>query len=145
MYGDPNPAFTVTPTGLVNGNTVADLTGTLTFTTGADATSPVGTYAIGASGLALGQLRDHLRRRHPDGRPGRPDDHRRRQTKVYGDPNPAFTVTPTGLVNGNTVADLAGTLVFTAGADATSPAGTYPVSASGRARPTTRSPTSTAR
>ena len=41
MYGDPNPAFTGTITGLKNGDTIGAI-----FSAAADPTSPVGTYAI---------------------------------------------------------------------------------------------------
>jgi len=51
-YGDPNPAFTGTVAGLVNGDTVADAyTGTLAFTSPATPTSGIGGYAIDGSGL----------------------------------------------------------------------------------------------
>src|SRR6185437_15024727 len=41
LYGDPNPAFTGTITGLKNGDTIGAI-----FSAAADPTSPVGTYAI---------------------------------------------------------------------------------------------------
>ena len=51
-YGDPNPAFTGTVAGLVNGDTVADAyTGTLAFTSPATPTSGIGGHAIDGSGL----------------------------------------------------------------------------------------------
>ncbi|HEX6184513.1 MAG TPA: MBG domain-containing protein [Pyrinomonadaceae bacterium] len=51
VFGAPNPAFTVTYTGFVNGDTPASLGGVLTFTTAATTTSPVGTYAVTPGGL----------------------------------------------------------------------------------------------
>jgi len=44
--GQPNPPFTATSTGFKLGQTVADLTGTLAFTTPATTGSPSGTYPI---------------------------------------------------------------------------------------------------
>ena len=44
--GQPNPPFTATSTGFKLGQTVADLTGALSFTTPATTGSPVGTYSI---------------------------------------------------------------------------------------------------
>ena len=41
-YGQPNPAFSATYAGLVNGDTPASLGGALTFATPAAAASPVG-------------------------------------------------------------------------------------------------------
>jgi hypothetical protein len=49
-FGAPNPAFTASYVGFVNGQTPAVLTGNLVCTTAATVTSPVGTYAITCSG-----------------------------------------------------------------------------------------------
>lgn len=46
----PNPAFSATYTGFVNGDTPASLSGTLTCTTSANQFSPVGNYPINCSG-----------------------------------------------------------------------------------------------
>jgi filamentous hemagglutinin family protein len=52
QYGDPNPAFSGTVAGLVNGDTAADAyAGTLAFTSPATPTSGIGSYAIDGSGL----------------------------------------------------------------------------------------------
>lgn len=51
-FGAPLPAFTAAATGLANGDTIADLAGTLTFSTPATATSPVGTYSVAPSGVS---------------------------------------------------------------------------------------------
>ncbi len=50
--GQPNPPFTATSTGFKLGQTVADLTGALSFTTPATTGSPVGTYSITPGGVA---------------------------------------------------------------------------------------------
>jgi uncharacterized protein (UPF0264 family) len=51
-YGAANPVLTGTVSGFVNGDTVVSATtGTLGFTTGAGATSGVGTYAVTGGGL----------------------------------------------------------------------------------------------
>ena len=49
-YGQPNPTFTATYSAFVNGETAGVLSGTLTITTTAIQTSPVGTYPITPSG-----------------------------------------------------------------------------------------------
>lgn len=46
------PMFTATFTGLASGQTIFNLSGTLTFATAATATSPVGTYAVTPGGLS---------------------------------------------------------------------------------------------
>jgi uncharacterized repeat protein (TIGR01451 family) len=51
VVGRPNPAFTSTFTGFVDGDTPADLGGTLTFATPAVPGSPPGAYPITPSGL----------------------------------------------------------------------------------------------
>jgi len=51
-YGAPLPAFTASFTGLASGQTVANLSGTLAFTTAATTSSPVGTYAVTPGGLS---------------------------------------------------------------------------------------------
>src|SRR5207245_9444182 len=52
IYGH-TPTFTVTPAGLVNGDTLTSATtGTLSFSPAADPTKPVGTYTIVPSGLS---------------------------------------------------------------------------------------------
>jgi hypothetical protein len=45
------PAFTVTPNGFVNGDTLASLGGQLTFATSVGATSPIGSYTVTPGGL----------------------------------------------------------------------------------------------
>src|SRR6185312_13295971 len=92
-YGDANPSLTGTVTGIKNGDDLLD-----SYTTGADAASGVGTYAISAHvaagpGANLGNYDVRL----IDGTltvakaplTVRADN----QTKVYGDPNPALTGT----------------------------------------------------
>ena len=51
IYGTPNPSLSVTFAGLADADTPSSLGGTLTFTTTATTSSPVGTYAITPSGL----------------------------------------------------------------------------------------------
>jgi hypothetical protein len=53
-------------------------------------------------------------------------------TRAFGAPNPAFSASYAGFVNGNTPASLTGTLACTTTATATSPAGTYPITCSGQ-------------
>jgi len=52
LVGAPNPALTASFSGFVLGETPAVLTGTLTFTTPATASSPIGRYPISPSGLS---------------------------------------------------------------------------------------------
>lgn len=52
-------------------------------------------------------------------------------SRPYGAPNPPFTVTAAGLVNGDSLASLQGTPVFVTNATSTSPVGAYPVTPGG--------------
>jgi hypothetical protein len=51
-FGAPLPAFSVTASGFVNGESMASLGGVLTFATSAVSTSPVGTYPLVPQGLS---------------------------------------------------------------------------------------------
>jgi hypothetical protein len=51
QVGQANPAFSVRYTGLVNGDTSSVVRGTLSFSTTASASSPVGSYTVVPSGL----------------------------------------------------------------------------------------------
>jgi hypothetical protein len=51
IFGTPNPAFAVTYTGFVGGEDAGSLGGTLTFTTPATISSPVGVYPVTPGGL----------------------------------------------------------------------------------------------
>ncbi len=118
-YGAPNPAFSASASGAVNGDTF-----TFTESTTATATSPVGTYPIVpvAAGtnlsdytvvynngtLTVGQAT--LTVTAADA------------SRTYGAPNPTFSVSSTGAVNGDTF-----TLSAATAATPTSVAGTYPI------------------
>ncbi|MDQ3128814.1 MAG: hypothetical protein M3Q66_10245 [Chloroflexota bacterium] len=220
VYGSANPTFSVTPTGLQNDETIADLVGTVGFSTLAGPTSDVGSYAVTASGLASpnyaitfvdGSLSitkativvtpqntavavgdpipttwavdyaglvagddtsvlSGAASCSADATAGDPagdyaitctigtlraanydfaiggtgtftigsvtlhvtvDD----ATKGYGDPNPTFTVTHTGFIDGDDESSLGGSLIFSTAAVTGSPVGTYPVAASGLTSP----------
>src|SRR5205823_5723258 len=124
VYGDANPVLTGTVTGVRNGDNLVD-----SYTTGADASSGVGSYAIAAHiaagpGTDLGnydvQLTDGSLSVTKAPLTVKADD----QTKVYGDANPALTGKVTGTKNGDKLIDS-----YTTGADASSGVGTYAITA----------------
>jgi autotransporter-associated beta strand protein len=102
-YGEPNPAFTGSVTGLVNGDTAADAySGTATFLSPATSASNVGSYAIDGSGLtsdigyAFAQASGNATALTITARPitvtADPG-----QTKIYGEADPLpFTYSVTG-------------------------------------------------
>jgi hypothetical protein len=124
VYGDDNPALTGTVTGAKNGDNLVD-----TYTTSADATSDVGSYAIVAHvaagpGADLGnydvQLINGTLTVTKAPLTVTADD----KTKVYGDDNPALTGTVTGAKNGDDLVD-----TYTTSADVKSGVGHYAISA----------------
>ncbi|MDF2629263.1 MAG: hypothetical protein K0R39_3094, partial [Symbiobacteriaceae bacterium] len=131
LYGDANPAFTFTPTGLMNGETAAVLTGTPVYTTAAVPTSAPAAYPVTLTGLAStnytityqpGSLTVNLRPLTVTAEA---------KSKPYGDDNPTLTVTYSGFATDEDQSDLGGSLSLTTTATAASTVGTYPITASG--------------
>jgi hypothetical protein len=130
-YGAANPTLTVSYSGFVNGDTATSLAIPALVTTAATTSSPVGTYPITASGAVsanytisyvtgtLAVTRAVLTVTADN------------QTKTYGAANPVLTVTCLGFVNGDTAASLTVQPTVTTTATISSPAGTYPITASG--------------
>ncbi|MFC6244961.1 MBG domain-containing protein [Flavobacterium psychroterrae] len=132
IYGEGNPILTVNYTGFVNGDTEADLTTLPTVTTTADASSPVGVYSLTISGATsinytIGYTSGAILTITPAILAITVDN----QTKFYGDANPAFTASYSGFVNGDTELSLTTPPTISTIADATSPVGIYPITASG--------------
>lgn len=122
VYGQPDPAPTFTVGGLVNGDTpttafttppICALAGTTITCSGAVAPNYAVTYAPGTLTLAPAPLTVTANN----------------QSRSYGDPNPPFTATATGLVNGDTLAGIGITCASVA--TATSPVGTYDITCTG--------------
>jgi hypothetical protein len=129
-YGAGNPVLTGTLTGIQNGDNISP-----GYMTSADGNSSVGGYSIFAS------MND------PDGKLGnytvtisngtltvtpveltvQAND----ATRGYGEPNPNFTATISGYVNGEDSSDLSGALALTTSAQATSMPGDYSIVPSG--------------
>ena len=119
-YGSPNPTFNGHITGVVNGDPIA-----ATYSSAADASSPVGTYAIVPAvspapvlanydvHLVSGALTVTVAPLTVTG------DAR---SRTYGAANPAFTGTVAGVVNGDAIDATYGTT-----ADGSSPIGTYAI------------------
>jgi 6-phosphogluconolactonase (cycloisomerase 2 family) len=121
VYGDPNPVFTGALTGLKNGDPIS-----ATFVSAATPASPVGTYAItpvlsDPSGL-LGNYTVTFNNGTLTVTPAPLTVQAADAAKAAGDPNPAFTGTITGLKNSDPIS-----ATYSSPADATSPAGTYPI------------------
>ncbi|RKR04803.1 gliding motility-associated-like protein [Flavobacterium sp. 90] len=131
VYGDVNPALTVTYSGFANGDTVASLTTAPTITTTADTSSSVGSYPITASGAVSSNYTFSYVAGSLNVTPVVLTVTADNQTKVYGEVNPALTVTYSGFANGDTVASLTTAPTITTTADTSSSVGSYPITASG--------------
>ena len=132
-YGDANPTFTVSYTGFVNSETSSVVTTAPTVTTTATAASSVGDYdlTVGTNGVAANY------NIVPSSTMGKLTVNKAvltatadNQTKVKGQANPAFTITYTGFVNGDTKASITEPNI-SCSADASSAAGTYDIVATG--------------
>jgi 6-phosphogluconolactonase (cycloisomerase 2 family) len=122
FYGDPNPVFTGTITGIQNGDNI-----TATYSSVANATSPVGTYAIvpTLSDNGTGALANYVVVSNNGVLTVNPAPLTvtvASFSRLYGDPNPAFTVTIIGIKNGDSITAALGTA-----ADPTSAVGAYPI------------------
>ncbi len=121
LYGDPNPLFTGTIVGLVNGDNI-----TATYTSTATPASPVGNYpivpALSDPTNKLGNYAVTINNGNLVISAAALTVTADNATRAYGDPNPVFTGTISGLKNGDNI-----TATYSTTATATSPAGTYPI------------------
>jgi hypothetical protein len=133
VYGQANPALTLTLSGFVNGDTASVVSGAPTLSTAAATGSAVGSYAITVVdagtlsaanyafpstafvGGTLTVTRAHLT---VTANPA---------TKVYGQANPALTFTLSGFVNGDTASVVSGVPTLSSTASASSGVGNYPI------------------
>ena len=133
VYGSANPALTAGYLGFVNGDTAASLDTPVTLTTSATTSSGAGNYPINASGAAdanytisfvpgtLAVTRASLTIRADD------------KSRPLNQSNPPLTATYAGFVNGDTFGSLDSPVQLSTSATQSSPAGTYPIVASGAA------------
>ncbi len=122
IYGDPNPTFSFTFSGFLNGDTAAVVSGSPACTS-ADATAAVGTYPITCTvgTLSAANYTFTFVSGNLTVTPAALSVAAADATRVYGDPNPAFTGTLTGIKNGDNI-----TATY-ASADPTAAVGTYPI------------------
>jgi hypothetical protein len=133
VYGMANPGFAFTPTGLLNGDTLASIGVSVTCGTTATASSPVGSYPITCSGPSSStNYTITYQAGSLSVTPAVLTITADNTTKVLDAVNPAFTAKYSGLVNGDTLASLTGTLSCTSNASTTSPIGSYAITCSGQ-------------
>ena len=133
IYGAAVLGFSASYAGFVNGDTVAVLTSPVVLTTTATAGSPVGLYPITASGAAGSNYTVAFVGGTLTVAPSALTIAAVNTNKIYGATVPAFSASYAGFKNGDTVAVLTSPVVLTTTATAGSPAGLYPITASGAA------------
>jgi hypothetical protein len=133
VYARLNPEFTVSYAGLVNGETDFVFTDKPRVTTAATASSPVARYAINASAAAASNYNFNyvpgVLTVTPAALVVKAED----QTKLYGQPNPDFTLSYEGLAPQDDPALLNLQTVLTTTATAASKVAIYPISVTGLA------------
>ena len=133
IYGNANPALTVSYDGFKNGQDESVFTTLATATTGANLLSNAGNHAITASGAAAGNY-DFV---YTDGTLSitkatitvTADN----KTRIYGDGNPAFTVSYAGFKNGQDESVFTTLATATTGANLLSNVGNHAITANGAA------------
>ncbi len=133
VYGTSLPTFTASYSGFVNSDSAASLTTPVSLNTTATSSSPIGIYAIAASGATstnyfITQVGGFL-----TNTPAALTITANNTNKVYGASNPTFTASYSGFVNGDTSSSLTTPVSLTTTATASSPAGPYTINASGAA------------
>ena len=121
VYGDPNPGFTGTITGLRGTDSI-----TGTYSSSANPGSPIGTYPIVPNFIdpagVLGNYNVILTTGILTITPAPLSVTADNASRVYGDPNPVFTGAIVGIKNSDNI-----TATYTSVANAASPVGTYPI------------------
>ena len=135
VYGQQNPAFTVTYAGLIKGDSSSSLGGSLHFSTAATASSPVNTYSVVPGGLTSPNYAITFAGGKLVVTPASLTITANNQSRVYGQPNPPLTVYYQGFVNGDTPASLTAPVALSTPAVLASFAGSYPIFVGGAASP----------
>ena len=134
VFGDDNPEFDITYNGFVNNEDASVITILPTITTTARKTSRVGEYPISANG---GEALNYLFN-YEEGilsvLPANLSVTVNDETRVYGDENPTFTLSYSGLKNNETKPAWITQPIFTTDASTQSDVGTYEISVTAEPR-----------
>ena len=133
VFGTANPVLTASYSGFVNGDDAGSLTTAPTLSTNATVTSPAGHYTITAGGAADANYTITYVAGILTVTQATLTITADNQTKVYGQANPALTVTYSGFVNGDNSGSLTTQPAVSTTATASSSAGNYPITVSGAA------------
>ena len=131
VYGAVLPTLSVSYAGFVNGDTSASLTTQPTLSTTATAASPVGSYSVTAAGAVDGNYTISYVGGSLTVTAATLTITANNATKIYGAPLPTLSASYAGFVNGDTSASLTTQPTLSTTATATSPVGSYTVTAAG--------------
>ena len=135
-YGETNPAFTLSYTGLKCDDAFPTMSTDFTISTKATKGSSAGEYEISVSGgvsnnYSFSQYKNGTLTIEPVPLTINPVN----ATRVYGDKNPEFTFTYTGFVNGDNASSLSIAPIATCAAKPTSEVGDYAIAVDGAVSP----------
>ncbi len=133
IYGSANPTFTAGYAGFINGDTVSIVSG-LQFNTSATINSGIGTYSITPFGASAPNYGINYVAGSLSISPADLVIRANNASRIYGAVDPTFTANYSGLVAGDTAANISG-LTLTPAATVTSGVGDYAITASGAANP----------
>src|ERR671935_251812 len=133
VYGQANPAFTVSYSGFVNGDGPSSLAGTLSFATTATAQSHVGSYDVTPSGLSSSDYNISFVKGTLAVTPAPLTITASSGSSVYGSAPGPVTASYSGFQNGDTAASLSTQPTCTTAATAASHVGSYATSCAGAA------------
>jgi formylglycine-generating enzyme required for sulfatase activity len=131
LYGDSNPALTVSYAGFVDGDSASDLAIQPAVACIATTDSSTGTYDITVSGGSDATYAFTYEKGILTVTPRTLTVTAVARSRIYGDANPAFSVTYSGFVNGDDAGDLDTLPTATCGATPASHASAYPIVPSG--------------
>jgi hypothetical protein len=127
IYGAADPPFTASYSGFKNGDAEADLDTPPTTASSANATSPVGTYALTVSAAADTNYAISYQPGELTVTPAALDITALNAMRPYGGADPLFSASYQGFVNGDTASDLDTPPSFSTSANAASGIGMYEI------------------
>lgn len=134
-YGGSVPALSVSYAGFINGDNSSNLTKEPTTKTTATSSSPPGTYPITVSGAEDGNYTISYVGGTMTVQHNTLTITANAASMIYGGPVPALTVSYSGFINGDDASSLTTPPTISTAATSSSPAGTYPITASGAEDP----------
>jgi hypothetical protein len=126
-YGEKNPELKINYSGFINGENENTLATKPTISTTATESSPIGTYPITVSGGSSAHYQIEYEQGQLTVNKAPLSIRVKDEKRMYGSSNPSFSVSYSGLKNGQTVPEWVTSPTFTTTATKVSNAGAYPI------------------